>query len=114
MTAAVQKIFKLRPGLRRPLSAVSLGGILDQDKENKRVKRVKTLTAEQKASIQNLTDPSQLSHAERKRQYGALDRRLKNSDTLPAGVLAKWEAASSQAQKLGAEFSILHTCSFVC
>ena len=45
-------------------------------------------------------------HAERKRQWGALHRRLQKTDTLPAGVLAKWEAATSAAAKSGAHSTI--------
>lgn len=86
--------------LRRPPSAVSVSGIVESD-SNGRVKRVKCLTDEQKEAISQLTDPSQLSHAERKRQFGALKRRLEKEDTLPAGVLAKWEAATTQKQKPG-------------
>ena len=88
------------PSLRRPPSAVSVSGIVESD-TNGRVKRVKCLTEEQKNAISSLTDPSQLSHAERKRQFGALHRRLEKEDTLPAGVLAKWEAATTQKQKPG-------------
>lgn len=88
------------PALRRPPSAVSVNGIVESD-TNGRVKRVKCLTDEQKDAISQLTHPSQLSHAERKRQFGALHRRLEKEDTLPAGVLAKWEAATTQKQKPG-------------
>ena len=91
-----------KPALRRPLSSVSVDGVLTTDSDGNggaRVKRVKVLTEEQRQAIQNLTDPSQMTHAERKRQFGALNRRLSNSETLPAGVLAKWEAAKTQSQK---------------
>jgi hypothetical protein len=89
--------------LRRPMSSVSLDGLLktaDPD-QPQRTKRVKVLTEEQRAAIQNLTHPSQMSHAERKRQFGALGRRLEKSDTLPPGVLAKWECARTDLEKWG-------------
>lgn len=65
----------------------------------KRAKRVKVLTPEQKEAIRTLTHPSQMSHEERKRQFGALGRRLEKTDTLPPGVLAKWECAQSNQEK---------------
>lgn len=88
------------PSLRRPPSAVSVSGIVETEPSG-RVKRVKCLTPEQKEAISGLTEPSQMSHAERKRQFGALNRRLEKTDTLPAGVLAKWEAATTQKAKPG-------------
>jgi hypothetical protein len=89
--------------LRRPLSAVSLDGILQDDNGTggSRTKRVKVLSEEQREAISNLTHPAQMSHAERKRQFGALGRRLKKADTLPPGVLAKWECAHTDLEKSG-------------
>lgn len=86
--------------MRRPPSAVSVTGIVDAD-ETGRVKRVKCLTDEQRQAIRDLQDPSELSHGERKRQFGALNRRLEKVDTLPAGVLAKWEMATTPKAKPG-------------
>ena len=93
------------PALRRPLSAVSLDGVLD--KEDGRVKRVKVLSEDQRKAISQLTDASQIPHAERKRQFGALHRRMQHANTLPAGVLAKWERATTPQQKPGSKV----TCS---
>lgn len=64
---------------------------------------MKVLTPEQKAAIKALTHPSQMSHEERKRQFGALGRRLEKADSLPPGVLAKWECASTSQEKSDAE-----------
>ena len=101
--------FILRPGsasatpgdrqnaMRRSLSSVSVDGVTQ--KENGRVKRVKILTPEQREAIANLSCASQLTHAERKRQWGALNRKLEKKDTLPPGVLAKWERASTPQEK---------------
>lgn len=83
------------------MSAVSLDGVLD--KEDGRVKRVKVLSDEQRKAISQLTSSSQIPHAERKRQFGALHRRLQHADTLPAGVLAKWERATSPQAKPGSK-----------
>ena len=89
--------------LRRPFSSVSVDGIMKHDGEKPgHTKRVKVLTDEQKEAIMNLTDPSQLEAKERKRQLAALDRRMAKKDTLPPGVLAKWEEAASTQQKSGA------------
>ena len=104
---ALVPIFNLRPSLRRPLSSVSVDGVTEKD-GNGRVKRVKLLSAEQRTALEKITDPSQLSHAERKRQWGALRRRLEKKDTLPMGVLAKWESATTQAQKWGPKFCSLY------
>ena len=103
----------LRPkasALPRALSSVSVGGILKDDPEGTgRQRRVKVLTEEQKAAIMNLTDSSQMEPKERKRQWSALDRRLHSkSDTLPPGVLAKWEAAGSPQEKPGTYY--MHIC----
>ena len=49
-----------------------------------------------------------MSHAERKRQFVALNRRLEKTDTLPAGVLAKWEA-SNHPGKLSQELTAKET-----
>ena len=81
------------------MSSVSLDGLLAPDKQQQRTKRVKILSPEQREAIQSLTHPTQMSHAERKRQFGALGRRLEKSDTLPPGVLAKWECARSDMEK---------------
>ena len=94
----------LRPtqgNLRRPLSSVSLDGLVKHGDQPQRTKRVKVLTPEQREAIQSLTHPNQMPHAERKRQFGALGRRLEKSDTLPAGVLAKWECARTDLEKWG-------------
>lgn len=93
------------PALRRPLSAVSLDGVLDQ--ADGRVKRVKVLSEDQRKAISQLTNSSQIPHAERKRQFGALHRRMEHANTLPAGVLAKWERATTPQQKPGSKV----TCS---
>ena len=97
----------LRPEkkLRRPYSSVSIEG-LTKDGDNNRVKRVKVLSQEQHDAIASLQTASRIPHAERKRQWGALNRRLQKTDTLPAGVLAKWEAATSAAAKSGAHSTI--------
>ena len=94
------------PALRRPLSAVSLDGITEKD-GNGRVKRVKVLSPEQHDAMSQLTCSSQLPHSERKRQFGALHRRMQHTNTLPAGVLAKWERATTPQQKPGSKV----TCS---
>lgn len=93
------------PALRRPLSAVSLDGVLDQ--ADGRVKRVKVLSEDQRKAISQLTNSSQIPHAERKRQFGALHGRMEHANTLPAGVLAKWERATTPQQKPGSKV----TCS---
>ena len=84
-------------GLRRNFSSVSVDGITQND--SGRVKRVKVLNQEQREAIQNLTCASQLTHAERKRQWGALHRKLEKKETLPPGVLAKWERATTPQEK---------------
>lgn len=103
----------LRPktaALGRALSSVSIGGgILKEEPASStgRQKRVKVLTEEQRQAIQSLTSPDQMSAEERKRQQSALDRRLKKTDTLPAGVLAKWENASTTKDKRGPQSGFL-------
>ena len=95
-----------RPSLRRPLSAVSVDGVMETT--DGKVKRVKVLNTEQHKAISSLTCSSQLPHAERKRRFGALNRRLKHTNTLPAGVLAKWERATTPQQKPRAKIAL--TC----
>ena len=77
---------------------------------NGRVKRVKVLDDEQRKAISELTDASQIPHSERKRQWGALKRRLEKEDTLPPGVLAKWEHASTPQQKSAPHFFRKQVC----
>ncbi len=99
----------LRPEkkLRRPYSSVSLENLTkDGHGDTNRAKRVKVLSQEQRDAITSLQTASQIPHEERKRQWGALHRRLKKTDTLPAGVLAKWEAATSASAKSGAHSAI--------
>lgn len=88
-----------KSALRRPFSSVSIDGLTTEGSGD-RVKRVKVLSQDQRAAIQTLTSASQIPHAERKRQWGALARRLEKP--CPAGVLAKWEAATTASAKLGA------------
>ena len=97
----------LRPSLGRQLSSVSIGSILKEPGSTGRTKRVKVLTAEQREAIQSLTSPEQLPPEERKRQQSALDRRLKKTDTLPPGVLAKWENAATTQEKRGPQLGFL-------
>ena len=94
----------LRPGgLSRALSSVSVDDLAVKDTSG-RVKRVKVLDEAQREAISKLTDASQIPHSERKRQWGALKRRLDKEDTLPPGVLAKWEHASTPQQKSAPQF----------
>lgn len=89
----------MRPN--RSLSSVSLDGIIDE--RNPRVKRVKALSGAQVEAIQSLTNASQIPHAERKRQWNALHRRLKQPD-LPEGLLEKWASTKTAAAKLVSQF----------
>ena len=86
-----------RPGiLRHQLSSVSLDGIVEPG--NGRGKRIKILSADQKAAISNLTSSSQIPHRERKRHWNALYRRLEHKD-LPEGLLEKWSKTTSDQGK---------------
>ena len=87
----------IRP-VRRPLSSVSLDGIMDA--KNPRVKRVKLLSDEQKEATQQLSSPAQIPHAERKRQWNALHRRLKQPN------LPEWASAKTSAQKFYAQLRL--------
>ena len=77
--------------MARSLSSISLGQIGTHGK------RIKVLTDDQKLAIQNLQKPSDLPKAERKRQFAALGRRLEKP--CPPGVLAKWEASTTDEAK---------------
>ena len=68
------------------------------DPGNGRGKRIKILTADQKAAIANLTSSSQIPHKERKRHWNAFYRRLEHKD-LPEGLLEKWSKTSSDHGK---------------
>ena len=78
--------------MQRSLSAVELDPAVTP-----RTKRIRALSPQEMEAIQNLQSPSDLPHSERKRQWNALYRRLEKP--CPAGVLAKWEAATSQEAK---------------
>ena len=84
-----------KPGLGRALSTVSLEGITSS--ANGSGKRIKALSDEQKEAIRSLQKPQDLPYPERKRQFAALGRRLEKP--CPPGVLAKWEAATSDDAK---------------
>ena len=77
--------------MQRALSSISLGEIGTHGK------RIKVLSDDQKLAIQNLQKPSDLPAPERKRQFAALGRRLEKP--CPPGVLAKWEAATTDEAK---------------
>jgi len=79
-------------GLTRSLSAVELQPVVTP-----RTKRIRSLSPQELEAIQKLQSPSEIPHAERKRQWNALYRRLERP--CPAGVLAKWEAATTQEAK---------------
>ena len=88
----------LRPSaLHKQLSSVSLGGMVRDDGKTK---RVRILGEEQKQAILELHSAKEIPRAERNRQWSALSRRLKES-SLPDGVLKKWSACSSDADKPG-------------
>jgi len=82
---------------------VSLDGILDE--KNPRQKRVKILSEDQREAIQSLSSASQIPHDERKRQWGALHRRLKQPG-LPAGLIEKWADAKTSSQKFYAQLFV--------
>ena len=92
-------------GVLRSHSSVSLGGIMDVS--NKRQKRVKILTPEQKDAIRNLTDSNQIPHRERKRHWNALYRRLEHKD-LPEGLLQKWQSTSTDRGKCHTQSVCFH------
>ena len=75
------------------------------DAKNPRQKRVKVLSEEQREALQSLSSASQIPHDERKRQWGALHRRLKQPG-LPEGLLEKWAAAKSATQKFYAQLFV--------
>lgn len=83
------------PGIGRALSSVSLEGI--PSVANGNGKRIKALSEEQKEAIRSLQKPQDLPYPERKRQFAALGRRLEKP--CPPGVLAKWEAATTDDAK---------------
>lgn len=85
---------------------MSLDGIIDE--KNPRVKRVKVLNPTQVEAIQTLTSSSQIPHDERKRQWNALHRRLKQPG-LPEGLLEKWATAKTAGAKLVSQFYFPHT-----
>ena len=65
-------------------------------------KRVKCLSPEQQTAVLELTDPSAVPLEERRRQYNAINRRMKNPDSVknfPAGLVEKWAAANTPEAK---------------
>ena len=75
-----------------------------EDDGGKRSARVKVLTPDLRSQIENMTHPSQLPREERKRQYAALDRRMKETHTLRPGLLEKYQASHGSSQ---AKFELL-------
>lgn len=69
---------------KRSVTSVSMAsdgtGEMDAQPLVKGTTRVRVLTEDERARIQAMTHPSQMDHAERKRQYAALDRRMKDWD----------------------------------
>lgn len=71
--------------------------------DDEKTKRVKCLSPEQKEAVMAMTDPSEMPLEERRRQYNAINRRItnpNNAKTFPAGLIEKWEAASTPQAKL--------------
>ena len=78
-------------------SAVTVEALGDAD-QPQRVRRVKVLSEQQKKAIRGMQSAADIPHEERKRQWGALKRRLEQKN-LPDGVLKKWESATSRQDK---------------
>ena len=67
-----------------------------------KTKRVKCLSPEQKDAILQMTDPTEIPLAERRRQYNAINRKMNNPDcakTFPAGLIEKWQASNTSEAK---------------
>ncbi len=90
-------------GIKKSLSDVSLGGIVDSS--NPRQKRIKVFSEEQRAAINDLQSPNEIPHDERKRGYAALQRRLKQPG-LPDGCVEQWKAAKTTRQKSFSQISL--------
>lgn len=74
------------------------------DNSNPRTKRVKVLTDSQREAIRSMQSANEIPHAERKRQWNALHRKLKQPD-LPEGLLEKWNSSKTAASKSLAQLS---------
>ena len=64
---------------------------------------MKCLSPEQKEAIMQMTDPAEMPLEERRRQYNAINRRINNPDNhknFPAGLVEKWQSASTSEAKL--------------
>ena len=67
-----------------------------------RVARVRVLSEDEKAKIATMTSYTQMEAAERKRQFAALDRRMRDaagSESLPPGLLQQYQAAFGNSEK---------------
>ena len=68
-------------------------------KDGPRVARVRCLSAEEKERVKGLSNYTEMPASERKRQFAALDRRMKDVDTLPPGLLQQYQASFGNSEK---------------
>ena len=67
--------------------------------KGKRIARVRCLSQEEKDAVAAMTSYKQMDKDERKRQFAALDRRFKEVDTLPHGLLEQYQAAFGSSDR---------------
>ena len=75
-------------------------------RDDGKTKRVRILDDKQKEAILSLHSAKEIPRAERNRQWSALGRKLKEPN-LPDGVLKKWNACGSDADKPGPQLNHL-------
>ena len=68
-------------------------------KDGPRVARVRCLSQEEKERVRNLSSYTEMPPAERKRQFAALDRRMRDVDTLPPGLLQQYQASFGNSER---------------
>ena len=77
----------------------SLAPLGRSDEKGGRVARVRCLSPAEKEAVAKMTTYRQMDKDERKRQFAALDRRFKETSTLPPGLLEQYQAAFGSSEK---------------
>ena len=72
---------------------------LGQKGAGKRVARVRVLSEEEKARISSLSSYKEMDASERKRQLSALDRRMRDTASLPPGLLAQYQSCFDSSER---------------
>ena len=84
------------------MSTVSLGEVVTVAGVQKR-RRVKILNEEQKAAISSMQSSNDIPREDRCMCWNAFYRRLKETSTLPEGLLNKWKDTSTTKAKSDAQ-----------